>query len=278
MKITFFLLITPLIATPVFAENIDLSGKASDPSGAVIPGASVVVTDSGNSIAATTTTANDGQFTLQVAPGSYTLNISANGFQDYVQPITVASNTPPLSVTLSVAKITQEIEVQEDANLITLDPENNQTALVLKEDDIQSLPDDEDDMIAYLTELAGPRAAAAGGVQFIIDGFQSGRLPPKDQIKEIRINTNPFTTEFSRSGFGRIEIITRPGTGKMRGNLNFNLRNDALNARNAFAPVRLPYSRLRPRTQKRQLPCRKSTSKASTRRSLRCSVPCGIRF
>jgi len=243
MKITFFLLITPLIATPVFAENIDLSGKASDPSGAVIPGASVVVTDSGNSIAATTTTANDGQFTLQVVPGSYTLNISANGFQDYVQPITVASNTPPLSVTLSVAKITQEIEVQEDANLITLDPENNQTALVLKEDDIQSLPDDEDDMIAYLTELAGPRAAAAGGVQFIIDGFQSGRLPPKDQIKEIRINTNPFTTEFSRSGFGRIEIITRPGTGKMRGNLNFNLRNDALNARNAFAPVRLPYSR-----------------------------------
>src|SRR6185436_17533902 len=165
------------------------------------------------------------------------------GFQDYAQPITVASNAPPVSVTLSLAKITQEIEVNEDPNLISLDPENNQTALVLKEDDIQSLPDDEDDMVAYLTELAGPRAAAEGGTQFIIDGFQSGRLPPKDQIKEIRINTNPFTTEFNRSGFGRIEIITRPGTGKMRGNLNFNLRNDALNARNAFAPLKLPYSR-----------------------------------
>jgi carboxypeptidase family protein/TonB-dependent receptor-like protein len=243
MKTTFFLLIAILIATPLFSETVEIAGRAADPSGAVIPGASVVVMDSANSIAATTTTANDGQFTLQVAPGSYMLSISASGFDDYEQPVTVASNAPPLSITLSVAKITQEIEVQEDPDLITLDPENNQTALVLKEDDIQSLPDDEEDMIAYLTELAGPRAAAAGGVQFIIDGFQSGRLPPKDQIKEIRINTNPFTTEFSRSGFGRIEIITRPGTGRMRGNLNFNLRNDTLNARNAFAPIKLPYSR-----------------------------------
>ena len=243
MKTTFFLLIAILIATPVFSESIEVTGKASDPSGAVIPGASVVITDSANSIAATATTGNDGTFTLQVASGSYTLNIAASGFDDYAQPVTVASNTPPLSVTLAVGKLTQEIEVRDDPNLITLDPENNQTALVLKEDDIQSLPDDEEDMVAYLTELAGPRAAAAGGVQFIIDGFQGGRLPPKDQIKEIRINTNPFTTEYSRSGFGRIEIVTRPGTGKMRGNLNFNLRNDSLNARNAFAPLKLPYSR-----------------------------------
>src|SRR5439155_22116004 len=126
MKTIFFLLIAILIATPLFSETMEVEGKASDPSGAVIPGASVVIMDSGNSIAATTTTANDGKFTLQVAPGSYTLNISANGFQDYVQPVTVAADTPPLSVTLSVARITQEIEVQEDPNLITLDPENNQ--------------------------------------------------------------------------------------------------------------------------------------------------------
>src|SRR5262249_19645122 len=51
------------------------------------------------------------------------------------------------------------------------------------------------------------------------------------------------TTEFSRSGFGRIEIITKPGTGKMRGNFNFNLRNDAMNATQFNAPNKLPYSR-----------------------------------
>src|SRR5438309_5737060 len=111
MKTPFFLLISILIATPVFSESVELSGKASDPSGAIIPGASVVIMASGNSIAATTTTGNDGAFILQVAPGSYTLNISANGFEDYTQPVTAASKTPPLLVTLAVAKITQEIEV-----------------------------------------------------------------------------------------------------------------------------------------------------------------------
>ena len=69
------------------------------------------------------------------------------------------------------------------------------------------------------------------------------RCPPKDQIKEIRINTNPFTTEYSRSGFGRIEIITKPGTGKLRGNFNFNFRSDALNATQFAAPTKLPYNR-----------------------------------
>src|SRR5262249_47170473 len=118
-----------------------------------------------------------------------------------------------------------------------------QMALVLNEADIQSVPDDEDQLLSCPTELAGPRAAAAGGVQLLVDGFLGGRLPPKDQIREIRINNNPFTTEYSRSGFGRIEIITKPGTGKMRGNFNFNLRNDALNATQFNSPTKLPYSR-----------------------------------
>src|SRR5207247_3921708 len=120
----------------------------------------------------------------------------------------------PGTVAVPIAKMTDEVEVQENPTPISVDHDNNRTALVLKEDDMQSLPDDEDELTAYLTELAGPRAAAAGGVQFIVDGFLGGRIPPKDQIKEIRINTNPFTTEFSRPGFGRIEIITKPGGGK----------------------------------------------------------------
>src|SRR5207249_8610351 len=112
--------------------------------------------------------------------------ISAHGFQTHVQLVNTTPDSPSFEVTLEPANITQEIAVQDDASLISLEPENNQTALVLTEEDVQSLPDDEDEMIAYLTELAGPRAAAASGVQFVIDGFQTGRLPPKDQIKEIR--------------------------------------------------------------------------------------------
>jgi hypothetical protein len=233
-----------LFAANLRAQTTRITGKAVDSSGALVTGADVTLIGSGNTTVAATKTGNEGSFSIDAPPGSYALEISADGFEKLVQGISIAAtNNRPLTVTLAVAKITQEVEVQDNPNLITLDPENNQTALVLKEDDIQSLPDDEDELTNYLTQLAGPRAAATGGVQFVVDGFFGGRIPPKDQIKEIRINNNPFTTEYSRAGFGRIEIVTKPGTGRMRGNFNFNLRNDALNATQFNAPEKLPYSR-----------------------------------
>src|SRR5215470_11567602 len=240
----FYIFFTVLLfAVAGSAQNGRLSGTAVDSSGGVVGGASVRLIGPNNSTIASTTTGANGSFTLNAAPGSYALEVSADGFDNSVEGISVGPNTAPMTVTLSVAKIAQQVEVKEDANAISLEADANQTALVLKEEDIQSLPDDEDELLNYLTELAGPRAAAAGGVQLLVDGFLGGRLPPKDQIREIRINNNPFTTEYSRSGFGRIEVITKPGTGKMRGNFNFNLRNDALNATQFNSPEKLPYSR-----------------------------------
>jgi hypothetical protein len=243
MRRFYVLFIFLLLTLTVNAQTARLSGTALDPSGALVAGADVKLIGPGNTVVAAAKTGANGVFNLDAAPGSYALEISADGFEKVVQGISIGTNNQPLSLTLAVAKITQEVQVQEEANQVSLDPEANQTALVLKEADIQSLPDDEDELLAYLTELAGPRAAASGGVQLIIDGFLGGRLPPKDQIREIRINNNPFTTEYSRSGFGRIEIITKPGTGKMRGNVNFNFRNDALNATQFKADTKLPYSR-----------------------------------
>ena len=238
------LLFLAVFATRVQAQTARITGTTVDSSGALVVGAGVRLVGAGDATIASTKSGPDGAFTIEAPPGSYAMEVSADGFEKVVQAVSIgAADNRPLTVTLPVAKITQEIEVQDNPNLISLDPENNQTALVLKEDDIQVLPDDEDELTDYLTQLAGPTAAAAGGVQFIVDGFFGGRIPPKDQIKEIRINSNPFTTEYSRAGFGRIEIITKPGTGRMRGNFNFNLRNDGLNATQFNAPVKLPYSR-----------------------------------
>src|ERR1041385_7969430 len=237
-------LVLLLFATNLRAQTAKFTGTAVDSSGALIVGADVTLIGQGNTPIAITRTGPDGMFNIEAPPGSYALEISAEGFEKVVQGISVAAaNNRPITVNLSVAKISQEVEVQDNPDLINLAPDNNQSALVLKEDDVQALPEDEDELTNYLTQLAGPRAAATGGVQFVVDGFLGGRIPPKDQIKEIRINNNPFTTEFSRPGFGRIEIITKPGTGKMRGNFNFNFRNDALNATQFNAPVKLPYQR-----------------------------------
>jgi hypothetical protein len=58
--------------------------------------------------------------------------------------------------------------------------------------------------------LAGP-AAGPSGAEMLIDGFTSGQtMPDKQAIREVVINRNPFSAEFDRIGFGRIEILTKP--------------------------------------------------------------------
>ena len=66
--------------------------------------------------------------------------------------------------------------------------------------------------------LAGPAAGPNGG-QIYVDGFTAGdsALPSKEAIREIRINQNPFSPEFDTIGYGRIEILTKPGTDKFQG-------------------------------------------------------------
>src|SRR4029078_5485354 len=145
-----------------------------------------------------------------------------------------------LDITLKVAIEEQKVTVSSDAREVGTEPENNPGAVVLKGDDIDALPDDPDDLAAALQALAGPSAGPNGG-QIFVDGFTGGRLPPRASIREIRINSNPFSAEYDRLGFGRIEILTKPGTDRFRGQVSFNFNDDALNARNPFSKSRPPH-------------------------------------
>ena len=142
-------------------------------------------------------------------------------------------------ITLKVAIEEQKVTVSTDNRELSTEPENNAGAVVLKGEDIDALPDDPDDLAAALQALAGPSAGPNGG-QIFVDGFTGGRLPPRASIREIRINANPFSAEYDRLGFGRIEILTRPGTDRYRGQVSFNFNDDALNSRNPFADSRPP--------------------------------------
>ncbi|HEX8722544.1 MAG TPA: hypothetical protein VF736_18150, partial [Pyrinomonadaceae bacterium] len=77
--------------------------------------------------------------------------------------------------------------------------------------------------------------------QIFVDGFTGGRLPPKESIREIRVNRNPFSAEYDRLGYGRVEIFTKPGTDRYRGQAHFNFNDESLNARSPFAATRAPY-------------------------------------
>ena len=80
--------------------------------------------------------------------------------------------------------------------------------LFWKDKDLEALSDDPDELSNELSALAGPSAGPNGG-QIYIDGFTGGQLPPKSAIREIRINQNPFSAEFDKIGYGRIEILTK---------------------------------------------------------------------
>lgn len=79
------------------------------------------------------------------------------------------------------------------------------------------------------------------GVEFLVDGFRGGRLPPKDAIQEILINQNPFSAKYSQIGFGRIEILTKAGSRTVHGTLSLKGSDAALNSRNPFTAVKPGY-------------------------------------
>src|SRR4029077_8329115 len=104
---------------------------------------------------------------------------------------------------------------------------------VISGKDLDALPDDPDELAAALQALAGPTIGPNGG-QIFIDGFSGANMPPKEAIREIRINQNPFSPENDQPS-ARIDILTRPGTDKFRGSVNFNFQDESFNSRNPFA-------------------------------------------
>ena len=148
----------------------------------------------------------------------------------------VAARATTADAKLALATDKQEITVADTAQ-VELDPSKNASATVLTGSDLDMLSDDPNDLQNDLQALAGPSAGPNGG-QIFVDGFSNGQLPPKDSIREIRVNSNPFAAEFDRIGFGRIEILTKPGTDKLRGSVFYQTDSGALDARNPFATTK----------------------------------------
>jgi len=232
-----------LTASVSLAQSARLKGKVQDTSGLIMPGATIKVYQ-GNKVIKETTSTATGDFDVPVAPGDYKLEVSAPDFETHTEEVKVTPALAPLTVTMSLAVITTNVDVTDNVVAVSVDTDSSLSATTLNGDSITELPDDETELANYLTQIAGSRGGAdtgggAGG--FVIDGFNSGNLPPKDQIQEIRINNNPYSTEFSGIGFGRVEIITRAGTGNFNGNMQFNFRDATLDATNPMTHSKAPY-------------------------------------
>lgn len=178
-----------------------------------------------------------------LSAGTYTVSVSAPGLeQANVVLIGLSENQQAsVNVTMIVKKQVQEVTVTGTAdNQVSTEASNNASAPVLKQSELDALPDDPDDLQADLEALAGP-SAGPGGAQIFIDGFTGGRLPPKSSIREIRINSNPFAAEYDKMGFGRIEIFTKPGTDKFHGQGYFGASEAMWDSRNPFLTEKPPF-------------------------------------
>jgi len=220
-----------------------IHGQVVDPSGARIPGAKITVTDARLANTALATSDALGNFQVRnLPPGDYLMQALAAGFAPFQSTtITVtAGQAKHVDIVMAVAVAQQNIVVSDEAPEVNVEAGGNVSAVVLKGRDLGALSDDPDELANELAALAGPSAGPNGG-EIYIDGFSGGELPPKTAILEIRINQNPFSAEYDRLGYGRTEILTKPGTDKTHGQFYLQGNDKSFNTGNPFTTNIPPY-------------------------------------
>jgi hypothetical protein len=237
MKLIQYLFLAALAASSLFAQTATLRGQVADESGAVVPGATVTLSGSAGPARATIADEKGSYSFTSVPPGNYSVQASAPQLtQTQATKVSLKPGPQVVNLVLKVASMVEKVTVSENASsALTTDSSNNASAIVLRGADLEALSDDPDDLAEDLQALAGPSAGPSGNSIFV-DGFSGGQLPPKESIREIRINQNPFSPEYDKLGYGKIEIFTKPGYDKYRGTAQWNFANDFWNTRNPYSP------------------------------------------
>ncbi|MEW5984626.1 MAG: carboxypeptidase regulatory-like domain-containing protein [Acidobacteriota bacterium] len=168
-----------------------------------------------------------------LAEGRYTVRVEFAGFEAaVVRDVRVRGADVRRRITLRIAKIDETMTVGRDRQSSALDPAGSAFSTVLTREQIEALPDDPEELEAALKAMAPP------GSTIRVDGFTGGRLPSKSQIRSIRLPRMDMFAAQNHGGMGGmmfIDIMTQPGSGPLRGSVDFNFLDDAFAARNVFA-------------------------------------------
>lgn len=217
-----------------------LKGSVTDQLGGLVADATVVIKN-GRDTERTVTTDAFGNYEFRaLAPGRYDLTITAVGFNRLEEKNVElrAGKTTTLDSQLTIGAVEQTVTI--DNKGLSTEADRNADALILRERELEALPNDPEALAAALQAMAGP-SMGEGGAQVKVDGFSNGQIPPKETIREVRINQNPYSAENEYPGWGGIEIFTQPGSDKFHGGLSYNFNDESLNSRNPFALRRAPY-------------------------------------
>ncbi len=223
------------------AQTGGLQGVVVDPSGAVVPRATVTLAEGGRKWQ--TQSSGAGRFAfLNLPPGMYSVSAIAKGFDTLtVGNVAVfAGEVRQITLKLVIPVQKQRVTVEGENPTVGMSPEQNAGATVINGSALDALSDDPEELKSELRALAGSAAGPNGG-QIYIDGFEGGQIPSKSDILEIRVNQDPFSAEFDRIGYGRIEIITKPGTQKLHGSVTSYGNSSGMNTANPLIPQQPNY-------------------------------------
>lgn len=231
-----------ITSATAFAQTASLHGTVTDPTGAVVANATVTITDA-SGVAQSALSDRNGNYSFsQLPPGKYIMQASA---PDLVIPepipVTFTGRSQIIDLTVKVQVAKQNVSVEEQSGpTVSAENSSNASSIVLQGKDLESLGDSQGDLAADLQALAGPSAGPSGGALYV-DGFSGGSLPTKESIREVKINQNPFSPEYDKLGYGRIEITTKAGADQYHGLSYFNFGDSVWNSRDPYTQQKAPF-------------------------------------
>jgi len=247
--------------TPAYAQtNIsgDLAGTVTDPSGASIVGATVTVTSKSTGGVSQTKTNSTGSYRISLLkPGEYTIKISSAGFRDTAAAVNVtvgAVSTENIRMALGTAA--QTVEVSANEELLQVEDADVATAVTLEQ--TQNLPNPGNDLTFWAQTSPGAVMNTQGGYgnfevfglpatsnNFTLNGGDeddpflnlnnsgpSNLLLGNNDIAEVNVVTNAYSSEYGTFGGAQVSSISRSGGNKFHGNANYWYNGTLFNANN----------------------------------------------
>jgi hypothetical protein len=257
--------------TPVWAQftTARLSGVVSDPSDAVVAGATVTVLDLGTGYTQTTNSTPAGQYLFPSLPvGTYQITVSTAGYTKYVQKGIVLSvnQAATQNVRLQVGLVAQQVVVTADSSLVTTDSatvgqlidQKEISELPLNGRDVQQLvflaPGTTNVTANYCAanceggvfpseQYAKVNGGGANGVNYLLDGVDANDtyintnvpFPNPDAIQEFNLITGNMSANYGNAIGGVVNVVTKSGTDEIHGDVFEFLQNNVLNASNYFS-------------------------------------------
>jgi hypothetical protein len=216
-----------------------LTITVADQSGAVIPGVTVTVTPQegpDRAPAVPQATTEQGVVTFSgLPPGRFTVLAEFEGFEPgLIRDVRVRAGDNRQNVALAIRKVEDTVTVSQDPSSAASDRRGSSFGTVLTREQIDALSDDPEEMRRQLADMAGV------GAVIKVDSFEGAQLPPKSQIRMIRISRDQFAAENHFAGGLQIDIVTQPGIGPLRGQVSTRLQDGSMTGRSPFVQKKGP--------------------------------------